>query len=276
MNKIICPVDFSETSLNALEYAVAIGRKFRSTITLLHVFTESDFNKILDEHSIKKSFKERLSMAEAKLRSLSETINIDYRQDKVQCDYQLELGDLVDSILESIKNGGYDLCVMGTTGISKASEVMWGSNTEDVIEKAKIPVLCVPDEATFKGFTRLVYASDFMKEDKMAIQSVISFATIFDARISVLHINTGNSDKEYKEFIDDLKSFIQYHKINFVNKEFKDEIGLGIQEFMQTDNSDLLVVFKKQRSLVGSIFHKSITKTVSHSSDRPLLVLKLA
>ncbi|UII26296.1 universal stress protein [Fulvivirga maritima] len=275
MNKIICPIDFSETSLNALEYAVEVARKFHSNITLIHVFTESDFNKLLGEKSIGKTFKERLNMADVKLEGIVSRINEDYKQDGVNCDYQLVLGDLIDNLLEQFRNG-YDLCVMGTTGISKSNDIFWGSNTEEVIEKAKIPTLCIPKDASFEGFRKIVYASDFMSEDRKAIQEVISFATMFDARISVLHINVKNNDREYKEFVSDLRSFIQYEKINFVNKEFKDEIGLGIEEYMEEENSDLLMVFRKSRGFVGSMLHKSLTRTLSYSMNKPLFVLKFS
>ena len=276
MNKILCPVDFSETSLNAIEFAAEIGRKFRSTITLVHVFTEADFNKIVGEEHIGRSFKELLNMADAKMKQLADEINEEYKPKGIShCDYHVGLGDLVDRLLSFVEEEHYDLIVMGTTGISRIRGVFFGSNTEDVIEKARVPILCVPKNASFQGFNKIVYASDFMKEDRMAIQEVISFATVFDARISVLHINLDDTDDKYKEFIEDLKSFIQYKKINFVNKNFKENIGLGIEEFMQEENSDLLVVFKKQRSFVGSIFHKSLTKTLSYSTDKPFFVLKL-
>lgn len=274
MNKIICPVDFSTPSLNAIEFAVEIGKKFHSQITLFHVFTERDFNKIVGKDSVGKSFKELMAMAKNRLQRLADNINEDCAG-QLNCLIQLELGELNDKLIEAINIEGHDLLVMGTTGVSRTDGVFFGSNTEEVISEVKIPTLCVPQEASFSDFKKIVYASDFMKEDKQAIQEVISFATVFNARISVLHINLGDSDKEYNEFVDDLKSFIQYNKISFVNKKFKDNIGMGIEEYMHDENSDLLVVFRKQRNFMESIFHKSLTKILSYSTDKPLFVLKL-
>jgi len=274
MNKIICPVDFSTPSLNAIEYAVEIGKKFHSQITLFHVFTERDFNKIVGKETVGKSFKELMAMAKNRLQRLADNINEECAG-QLTCNAQLELGELHDKLVDAIEVDGHDVLVMGTTGVSRTDGVFFGSNTEEVISEVKIPTLCIPQEATFNGFNKIVYASDFMKEDKQAIQEVISFATVFNARISVLHINLGDSDKEYNDFVDDLKSFIQYNKISFVNKKFKDNIGMGIEEYMHDENSDLLVVFRKQRNFVESIFHKSLTKILSYSTDKPLFVLKL-
>jgi len=274
MNKIICPVDFSEASLNALEFAIEIGKKFHSHITLFHVFTERDFNKVVGQDFVGKSFKELMAMATNKLKKISDQLNEDYNG-QITCSYQLELGELIDKLEDTIKNEGYDLLVMGTTGVSKMKGVSFGSNTEDAIEDIGIPILCVPKSANYQGFQKITYASDFMEEDRIAIQEVISFATMYDSRISVLHINLGDDDAEYEKFVENLKSFIQYYKIGFVNKKFKDDVGAGIEEHLVEEKSDLLAVFKKQRSFVGSIFHKSITKVLSFSSQKPLLVLKL-
>ncbi|MCG8383915.1 MAG: universal stress protein [Cytophagales bacterium] len=276
MKKILCPVDFSSTSLNALEFAVAIAKKFHSSITLVNVFTERDFNQIVGEEALGKTFKELMNMAMARLRNLADSINKDPSSKGIdKCEYSLELGELTDQLEFQVTDHRFDLVVMGTTGISKTNGIFFGSHTEDVIDKIKIPVLCVPGSAVYQGFNKLVYASDFAEEDKLAIQEVISFATMFDSRVSVLHINQSDTDLQYKEFVEELSSFIQYEKIGFVNKEFKDSVGMGINEYMEDENSDLLVVFKRHRNFVQSIFHKSITKVLAYSTNKPLLVLKL-
>lgn len=275
MNKILCPVDFSSTSLNAIEFAVEIGKKFHSHITLLHVFTEKDFNKAIGNESKGKSFKELLALANSKLKALTDSINEQAKPEGIDfCDYYIEMGDLVDKIQETANAENYRLIVMGTTGVSKTNGVFFGSNTEDVIDEVKKPILCIPSTANFTKFKKIVYGSDFLEEDRIAIQEVISFATMFDARINVLHVNLGNSDKEYKEFTEELKSFIQYNKISFYNKDY-DDIGKGLVSYVKEEDADLLVAFKRKRGLVETIFSKSFTKILSHSSDKPLLVLKL-
>ncbi|MEM6523770.1 MAG: universal stress protein [Bacteroidota bacterium] len=272
MNKILCPVDFSNTALNALEFAAAIARKYQCRITLLHVFTERDFNRIVGEEAYGKSFKELLALASTRLSALADTIS---NGSTINCDYRIELGELTPQLQNLVEGEHYDYIVMGTTGVSKTNGIYFGSQTEEVIDKIKTPIMCIPDQATFNGFHNLVYASDYAEEDKLAIQDVISFATFFDSRISVLHINQQDREVHYKQFVEELESFIQYSKISFVNKEFKGSVGLGIDEHMQEEKADLLVVFKQHRNFVSSIFHKSLTKTLAYSTDKPLLVLKL-
>ncbi len=275
MNKILCPIDFSSASLNAIEFAVDIGKKFHSRLTLLHVFTESDFNKALGAEAKGKTFKELLGIATKKITALVDTINQESQDKGLEtCDFFIELGELKEKVEETAMAEHYDLIVMGTTGVSRTNGVFFGSNTEDIIEDVAKPILCIPESAKFSSFNKIVYGSDFLEEDKLAIQEVISFATMFDARVNVLHVNVGNSDDEYDQFADELKSFITYDKITFVSRKY-DKISDGLQEYMQTEGADLLVVFKRKRGFVKSIFSRSLTKILSFSTDKPLLVLKL-
>ncbi|MEM6362377.1 MAG: universal stress protein [Bacteroidota bacterium] len=275
MNKILCSVDFSDASINALEFAAAIAKKYHSKITLINVFTESDFNRIVGTEALGKSFKELMAMASSRLAALAKVISESREGEPIDCNYRIELGELTDQIKTLVKEEYYDYIVMGTRGVSRTNGIYFGSQTEEVIEKVNTPILCIPESATFNGFKNLVYASDYAEEDKVAIQDVVSFATFFDSRISVLHINQDERDIEYKLYVEELNSFIQYSKIGFVNKEFKGAIGLAINEYMQTEKADLLVVYKQHRNFVSSIFHKSLTKTLAFSTDKPLLVLKL-
>lgn len=272
MNKILCPVDFSDASVSAIQFAAEIGSKFHSHLVLINVFTERDFNKVVGDESVGKSFKGLIGMAKNRLQVLANEVNESYNL--VNCTYELELGGFIDTINRVASTENFDLIVMGTTGVSKSDGIFFGSNTADVIDSVNIPILCIPEGCEYNGFRKLVYATDFLASDKIAIQEVISFATTFDARISVMHVNASDSDKDYQTFVKDLKSFIQYNKIGFVNRKYEN-VGQGIREFVDEEDADLLVVYKRHRSFVEGIFHKSITKLLSYSSDKPLFVLKL-
>src|SRR5690606_5037975 len=44
--KILCPTDFSECSLNAIEYATRLGEKLRAQLVLFHVLNREDYLKL--------------------------------------------------------------------------------------------------------------------------------------------------------------------------------------------------------------------------------------
>ena len=219
VKRILCPVDFSEGSLNALEFAANVGSKYESTITLLHVLTEAEFRQILGEKTPSLTYNELAGLAEQKLENLAEEIMKSAgSQGLVGCDTKLLYNEVHASILAEASAGGYDLITMGNRGISEFKTTFVGSNSVNVIEKTPCPVLLVPTKAEYVGFDRMVYATDYLEEDKLVIQSVISFAIGFGSQVDVLHISHHDQlvDKAlYEEFKSELVSFINYSKIRF-------------------------------------------------------------
>ncbi len=49
INKILVPIDFSDISLPALEYAAFIAHRLHSKITLLHVIESYGYNMALED-----------------------------------------------------------------------------------------------------------------------------------------------------------------------------------------------------------------------------------
>lgn len=280
MNSILCPVDFSETSINALEFAVRIGEKNRSQLEILYVFNEREFNKLLGEDLQNLTYKQLLSKAESRLDLLKQKIESDsISKGLSSVSYSVSLGKLVETVVSTADDNKHQMIVMGTDGVSNVQEALFGSNTIKVMEKSNCPVLCVPCNAVYNEFKRVVYATDYQEEDKLAIQQVVAFATPYDSRIHILHVSHNDEIIEkavYADFMDELTSFIRYDKVGFDHEVVASDISRGIENYLNQKDSDLLVVLYKNRNFFDKIFHKSITRKLSYLTDHPLLAVKLS
>ncbi len=278
MSKILCPVDFSSTSLNAIEYAVGICKKTKGNLLLLNVFTEEEFNQVVDSPIIGKSFKEKYTIATKKLTAICEQINeVEFSESVSECTASIVLGDLEEQILNTSVDEKCRLIVMGTTGVGRKAGMFLGSNTSDIIKKSKIPILCVPKASSFDSFKRAVFATDIQEEDKIKIQDVISFATNFESRVSVLHLLHNKNEAEERkslDFLNELKTFISYKKISFEIKVAEKDFADELLTFIQEKNSDILFIYSPHRSYFNNLFHKSISQQLSVISNTPLYVLK--
>lgn len=278
MNKILCPIDFSTASLNALEFAVAIGEKNHSEIILLNIFTEADFNMILKHDGISSEYKELLKHAEDKLKSIRDEINkISQPQGLDNCTYQLKSGKVVDVLSDCAKEDKVDLIVVGTTGASGFDKRYIGSKAVSIVEHAKCNVLCVPENRDYNGINKIVYATDYQEEDKIAIQLQVLLAGQMNASVDILHISHHNDtiDKAiYEDYINEIKAFVSYDNLSF-NRKVYHHISEGLEDYMKTTESDLLVLLYKKRDFFDDIFHHSLTKHLSNFSDFPFMVMKL-
>lgn len=278
MKKILCPIDFSEVSLNALEFAVSIGEKQKSDITLLNIFTPADFNKILKTDDISVKYEQLLEMAEQKLQAIQkEIINISQHRGLASCDYLLKSGKVVDVLRDISKEQDYELIVTGTTGHSRYDRKYLGGKAEEIIEETPVSVLCVPEAINFHGINKIVYATDYQEEDKLAIQQLIKLVNVLDAQLTILHVSHHDDtiDKTvYEEFVKELKKFTKDFSPTFDRLVFK-HVASGIDEYMKQNEADLLVLLKKKKNFLTSLFQTSLTQHLGKFTDYPLMVVKV-
>jgi nucleotide-binding universal stress UspA family protein len=280
MNKILCPIDFSNSSLNALEFAARIGEKHRSDLTLLFVFTEEELNVLLEKSEESVTYDNWKQKVENNFKGLIEEVKAtSIKKGLADCKYLLKQGDLIRSIKEAVKEGGFNLIVMGTKGVSDITETYVGSNTVQVIEKSDCPVLCVPEKASYKKFKKIVYATDYQEEDKKAISQLLAFATPFKAHVNILHVSHSNKLFEkavYEDYKNEILTYLNYKDLTFTIQIYEDEINNGIDEYMIQENAELLVLLTKEKTFFEKMFTKSLSESMSYFVDYPLLIYKVS
>jgi nucleotide-binding universal stress UspA family protein len=135
--KILVPLDGSEYSFNALEKAIQIAKKFNSRISLINVYSISIFR--LTPSQVFESMKELRKSGEA---VLEEGIKKAFSQDLL-VETIIKEGHIVEEIVETAKEGNFDLIVMGARGLSTFKQILLGSVSHGVTAHASCPVLIV-------------------------------------------------------------------------------------------------------------------------------------
>lgn len=273
MNNILCPVDFSEASINALEYCVRIAEKHNSSVRLVHVITPGEYSDELgrDPDSVITNFEEK---PELKLKMILDEINSELPQELSSM--EVFEGDLIDKLKQVIEEESISLVVMGTAGVSDVEEARVGSNTVKLIEETEVPILCIPPSATYAPITNIVYGSEFTIDDKEHLQQIINFAYGFDARVTMIQITNTSSrnEKKYVEYTREMKSYFVYDKLTYEQFFTDEEIHIAMEHVLNEHNADLLILIHKKRNFFDSLFHKSLTKKMSYMTNFPLLVFR--
>ncbi len=140
---ILFATDFSDCSDKAFEYAYALSKIAGARLELIHTIDEPvDLRGFYVPHvSFDVLFKEIEESANKMMKefceeNLSETDN-----------YGILVvpGVSHEEIIKQAANVNADVIVMGTQGRSGLDHVLFGSTTEKVLRKSKIPVLSVPN-----------------------------------------------------------------------------------------------------------------------------------
>ena len=134
---ILCPIDYSDASLAALDHGARLGRHEDATLHILNVYelifadTYVDGMAPMPVSPDVNALKKRLT---------------NVRPEKVKTVHELIFGIPATSIIKYARAKNIDLIVMGTRSTSKLERWLIGSVTESVIRSAPCPVLAIHEK----------------------------------------------------------------------------------------------------------------------------------
>jgi len=187
VTRILCPLDFSNASIHALEQAARLARWYGAGLTVLHVRpTVVPHPDISPEgHMAPWLVTELETLRHRVTAACADTVGAG-----VPVDALASAGDPVHEILSHADRLGTDLIVLGTHGLSGFRHLVLGSVTEKVLRRAACPVLTVPPRASAarSQFTRILCAVDFSDCSQQAVTFAATLARQSAATLSLLHV----------------------------------------------------------------------------------------
>ena len=135
---LLCPVDFSPASLGALQYALAIARRFHVAVTVLTV----DDQLVAESRDARMGAGWSRDKTECQLRSF--VAQALYGHAPVDVEYEVRVGQPSEQILDAARVRGDQLIVMSTHGRSGFSRFALGSIAERVLRETHVPILLSP------------------------------------------------------------------------------------------------------------------------------------
>jgi len=275
MYKILVPIDFSEKSEHAVKMAAKIGKNIEAEIYLLHLVE-------LPSGIVDMGAGSNFSIPESMmyLRKVKEKIlylKATYFNDEQIVKYSIKFQNPFEGIRDFVKKINANLIVMGSKGVSDFEEMIIGSNTEKVVRTSTIPVIVVKADSKKFKFKKLVFASNYDDENKVAFVDFLNFAKQFKTEIHLLKINTASSFENSFITKEKIKNFIKdfdmpKNKIHIHNDE---SVVKGITNFAKEIEADLIALTTHGRSGLSSLFNSSIAKSVSKSVLRPVITFKI-
>jgi nucleotide-binding universal stress UspA family protein len=135
---ILVPIDFSPDADQALEYAIELGQKLQARLTLLHVIHLTPLTMGDSVTAFPGNFLEAIETDAEQLinASLGRLHHAGLAGETV-----IVHGVPFQSIIDTAKDKGADLIVMGTHGRTGLTHVLMGSVAERVVRLAPCPVL---------------------------------------------------------------------------------------------------------------------------------------
>jgi len=193
ISRILCPIDFSDTSRRAVACAAALARWYEARLIALHVVVEVPVVEaapgigsgvVMPPVVLKDVDRDALR---ATMRSFATPAAGD-----VPVDLELrEAADVREEILRSVAALEADLVVMGSHGRSGVRHLLLGSVADAVLRRAASPVLIVPPHADATHvtvpFKQIVCPVDFSPTSLFAVEFAMTLAQEDDAEVTLVH-----------------------------------------------------------------------------------------
>jgi len=137
LKNILVPLDFSERSLKALQYAVPLAKQFGAKLTLLHVLKGPPVYPV-DFAYLASLGHDQLTVIETKLE--------DMIPPELPVETTVRQSAVLEAILEVATEVAADLIITTTHGYTGLKHVFTGGIAESIVRRAPCPVLVVHDE----------------------------------------------------------------------------------------------------------------------------------
>lgn len=299
IRRILCPVDFSDPSLRALQHASTLAGWYESALTAVYVDAALPFEDAADVGVFAVAPTAVLDAARS-TRVVEDVRSFVARvQDGQGIDVEVEKArDVADTIVRRAVSLRADLMVLGTHGRAGINRWFVGSVAERVLRSAPCPVMVVPPRdavpTSSVAFKHIVAAIDFSASSLAALQWALSLAEEADAHLWLLHtievppelrVSAAVTDDEIDELnasaradaLSRLRTLIPEEGARFCSIETATTTGEAahaILKFAAEHETDLIVMGAQGHGALDRFIFGSKTRDVIGGAACPVLTVR--
>jgi nucleotide-binding universal stress UspA family protein len=259
MRSILVPIDFSEQAKYASKVASDIARLTNAKIFLLHMLELP--TGIIDPagYGSSSNTPSALLFLKRAHEKFEEFKKLPFLEG-LEVEDSVQFHKAYDGIIDESKKQNADLIVMGSKGTSGLEEMLVGSNTEKVVRNSDVPVLVIKKEIDKFKIDNIVFASNFKIDHRDAFQKILDFASLFNARLHLLKINTIHNFETTKESSDAIRNFINDFDLGDYTLNIYNDVSVeaGILNFSKVIDADVILLNTSGRRGLSHLFNGSI------------------
>jgi nucleotide-binding universal stress UspA family protein len=291
IESILCPIDFSDFSVSAYEYAQSLAWHFKATLFLQHVLYSlkpADFWNIYPD-SYREICRKRLADVEQQLQEFSTR----HRRNEIRPKRVAQDGSVTDLILSFAEAQAVNLIVMGTHGLRGLDRLMLGSVTERVLRRARCPVLAVRKPAHHVigpqhdpepvHLRKIILCMDFSDHAHRASKYALSIAKEYGAELTLLHViedipRSTDLQMETEKAVKQVEESIASEAREACIVKVMVRVGKPYQQIIQLaleTQTDLVVMGARGRGALEAALFGSTTYRVIQLGSCPVLAVHI-
>jgi len=293
---VLCPIDFSDTSVRALTYAAAFACWYDAHLEILHATpaVDGDGDTSTEGEPDGPADAGTRDILTARAREAFATIGATGREP----DVVIRPGPAHEVIARRARDARADLLVIGTHGRGGFNRLLLGSVAEKVLRQVSCPILTVPPAApaattAAATFKRIVCALDYSPASLRALRYALELGRQANGRVTVVSALEYMDPDEPCEHVDfDIRQRRE-HFLNHARARLHEQLGgesttwCEIEEVVVVDRAyravlkqaataraDLIVMGAQGMNGLALMLYGSNTQHVVRSSVCPVLTVR--
>jgi nucleotide-binding universal stress UspA family protein len=264
MQPIVVAVDFSKTSVHALEYSIPLANKLKSDLIMVWVdkvvATEGIYSDTSNENrnEAKKRFEEMIRHYQ---KQVSKDIKLEYKLRKGKIYHEL------DGLARTI---GAMMIITGAHGISGFEEFWIGSNAFKIVTYSTCPVITVRHDFTEgKNIDKILVPIDSSSETLQKLPFVAKVAGVFGSEVHLMatHYSQLKSVQRIADNLTDQAArYLEKQKVKLVrDKIISNDITKMTIDSALNMGADLISIMTEQETPANILLGPHAQQLVNQS-----------
>lgn len=291
IERILCPLDFSEFSIQAFDCAWSLAQRYQAKLFLEHVLEPilAAYPFYTCPEVAKNLFQDLRAHAEQQLQEFVRS----HTHDGIELESTVREGATTEQILAFAEAYAVDLIVMGTHGQQGFDHLLLGSVTEKILRKARCPVLAVrkpshnfvaPENGNDPIHLRkILFATDFSRHAERALDYALSLAREYEAELTLLHVleeipPSWDLSTVTADVVSRLEKPIPVEARDWCTLKPRMRVGRPYQEIVRhalETETDLVILGVRGRNALDLALFGSTTQRVIHQAPCPVLAVHI-
>lgn len=278
MKNILVPIDFSDRSSEALDFAIEFNQKIKGQIILMHaiIIPTSSFTSSgeIDVNHMQTFYQgEYIKGIHNRLEEWALRVS-DVDQKVIT---RMKYGHPFEKVNEIVTDEKVSWIVIGSNGASGLKEIFIGSLTERVIRHATCPVITIKGKASISKMKSMVFASSlFEDEDWMALKAK-EIQEMLDLNMHILKVKTPHNYLTEEVAKEQLKKFVKRNYLerctqSTISADYSDE---GIVAFAEEVKAGMILMGTHAKTGLAHLLGGSRAEDVANHSKIPVMTFKL-
>ncbi len=277
---ILCPVDFSEKSLQVIDHALRLSDVFGARISVLNVVDDSS-----PEYASYRRSEKDMQMLRRTLEQDSQNrmkLHIEPRLRSFPDSRMITLfGKPSDMIVKVAKEQRANLIMMATRSLGLTGQFILGSTTYKILRTAPCPLMVFSKpEMKFRAL-RILFPTDFSEISQLSLPYLFKLANDYGADIHIVHYRQMHNaiSKDPTRDLELIKRSAVSTRIPANRISINDDIkgstpGAAILKYAKENAIDLIILSAHGASGYKQFFLGATAVEISSKSEVPVLLIR--